>query len=184
MLKRLQAHGLITRSRSATDERTMQVELTTEGPQPAPPGAEGSARGGRAARRRSANSSTLRRPRRHQRRRTGRRLRRRAGPMATRPLATRRRDRSLRESIRDRIRNGLTGSAATPAHFIHSMTALLPVYAGVALLLPGSPAYRAAALVLAVVLALVDSFAFLAANTCRRPAQRYRRRGSAARAAW
>jgi MarR family transcriptional regulator, organic hydroperoxide resistance regulator len=31
MLKRLQALGLITRSRSATDERTMQVELTTKG---------------------------------------------------------------------------------------------------------------------------------------------------------
>src|ERR1700682_5249391 len=31
MLKRLQALGFITRSRSATDERTMQVELTTKG---------------------------------------------------------------------------------------------------------------------------------------------------------
>src|SRR5258708_35904337 len=31
MLKRLQALGLITRLRSATDERTMQVELTTKG---------------------------------------------------------------------------------------------------------------------------------------------------------
>ena len=31
MLKRLQALGLITRLRSATDERTMQVELTTNG---------------------------------------------------------------------------------------------------------------------------------------------------------
>lgn len=31
MLKRLQALGLITRLRSAADERTMQVELTTEG---------------------------------------------------------------------------------------------------------------------------------------------------------
>src|ERR1700741_2877301 len=31
MLKRLQAFGLITRLRSATDERTMQVELTTKG---------------------------------------------------------------------------------------------------------------------------------------------------------
>jgi hypothetical protein len=39
------------------------------------------------------------------------------------------------------------------------MLAFLAVYAGVALLPPGSPAFRAAALVLAVVLALVDSFA-------------------------
>jgi MarR family transcriptional regulator, organic hydroperoxide resistance regulator len=31
MLKRLQAHGLITRTRSATDERTTHVELTTKG---------------------------------------------------------------------------------------------------------------------------------------------------------
>src|SRR3954464_7166961 len=31
MLKRLQALGLITRLRSATDERTMHVELTTKG---------------------------------------------------------------------------------------------------------------------------------------------------------
>jgi DNA-binding MarR family transcriptional regulator len=31
MLKRLQALGLITRLRSATDERTMQVELTSKG---------------------------------------------------------------------------------------------------------------------------------------------------------
>ena len=31
MLKRLQAQGLITRSRSATDERTTQVELTPKG---------------------------------------------------------------------------------------------------------------------------------------------------------
>ena len=31
MRKRLQALGLITRLRSATDERTMQVQLTTKG---------------------------------------------------------------------------------------------------------------------------------------------------------
>ena len=80
-------------------------------------------------------------------------------------------DRSLRESIRDWVRNGLTGSAATP-HFIYSMTAFLPVYAGVALVLPGSPAHRAAALVLAVLLALADSLAFIAIS--RRPVQRYR----------
>jgi hypothetical protein len=83
--------------------------------------------------------------------------------------------RPLPESIRDRIRNDLTSSAATPGHLVRSMLAFLAVYAGVALLLlPGSPAIRAAALVLAVVLALVDSFAFIAMNTQRRPAQRYR----------
>jgi hypothetical protein len=81
-------------------------------------------------------------------------------------------DRSLRKSIRDWVRNGLTGSAATPAHFIYSMTAFLPVYAGVALVLPGSPAHRAAALVLAVLLALADSLSFIAIS--RRPVQRYR----------
>jgi hypothetical protein len=81
--------------------------------------------------------------------------------------------RLLPESIGDRIRNDLTGSAATPGHLMRSMLAFLAVYAGVALL-SGSPAFRAAALVLAVVLALVDSFAFIAMNTQRRPAQRYR----------
>ena len=83
-------------------------------------------------------------------------------------------DRPLPESIRDRIRNDLTSSAATPGHLVRSMLAFLAVYAGVALLLPGSPAIRAAALVLAAVWALVDSFAFIAMNTQRRPAQRYR----------
>ncbi|MCW2689296.1 MAG: rane protein [Mycobacterium sp.] len=82
-------------------------------------------------------------------------------------------DRPLPENTLDQIRNDLTGSAATPGHLIRSMLALLPAYAGVALLLPGSPAFRAAALVLAVVLALVDSFAFVAMNTQRRPAPRY-----------
>jgi hypothetical protein len=85
--------------------------------------------------------------------------------------------RPLPESIGDRIRNDLTGSAATPGHLIRSMLAFLAVYAGVAVLLPGSPAFRAAALVLAVVLALVDSFAFIAMDTQRRPAQRYRAEG-------
>jgi hypothetical protein len=79
----------------------------------------------------------------------------------------------LPESLRDRIRNDLNSSAATPGHIMRSMLAFLAVYAGVALLLPGSPAFRAAALVLAVVLALVDSFAFIAMNAQRRPAQRY-----------
>ncbi|MDX6217200.1 MAG: hypothetical protein QOG99_2784 [Frankiales bacterium] len=82
--------------------------------------------------------------------------------------------RPLPESISDRIRNDLTGSTATPGHLMRSVLAFLAVYAGVALLLPGSPAIRAAALVLAVVLALVDSFAFINMNTQRRPAQRYR----------
>jgi hypothetical protein len=83
--------------------------------------------------------------------------------------------RPLPESIGDRIRNDLTGSTATPGHLIRSMLAFLAVYAGVALLLlPGSPAIRAAALVLAVFLALVDSFACSAMDTQRRPAQRYR----------
>src|SRR5258705_10292076 len=80
----------------------------------------------------------------------------------------------LPENICDQVRNDLTGSAATPGHLIRSMLAFLAVYAGVALLLPGSPAFRAAALVLAGLLALVDSRAFIAMNTRRRPAQRYR----------
>jgi hypothetical protein len=83
--------------------------------------------------------------------------------------------RPLPESIRYRIRNDLASSAATPGHLMRSMLAFLVVYAGIALLLlPGSPAIRAAALALAVVLALVDSFACIAMNTQRRPAQRYR----------
>jgi hypothetical protein len=56
------------------------------------------------------------------------------------------------------------------------MIAFLAVYAGLALLLlPGSPAFRAAALMLAVVLALVDSFVFVAVSTKRRPAQQQKR---------
>jgi Family of unknown function (DUF5313) len=70
--------------------------------------------------------------------------------------------RPLPESIGDRIRNNLTGSAATPAHLIRSMIPFLAVYAGFALLLPGSLALRVVALVLAVVLALVDSLVFIA----------------------
>jgi hypothetical protein len=81
-------------------------------------------------------------------------------------------DRSLPESIREWVRNGLTGGTARPVHLIHSITAFLPAYAAVALVLPGSPAFRDAALVLAVLLALVDSFAFIAlsrhsARRCR-----------------
>jgi hypothetical protein len=68
----------------------------------------------------------------------------------------------------------VTGSAATPGHFMSSMTAFLPTYAGVALVLPWSPAHRAAALVPAVLLAVVDSFASLAIS--RRLAQRHRAR--------
>jgi hypothetical protein len=82
--------------------------------------------------------------------------------------------RPLPESLRDRIRNELNSGAATPGRLMRSMLAFLAVYAGVALLLPGSPAFRAAALVLAVVLALVDSLACIAMDTQRRPAQRYR----------
>ena len=74
----------------------------------------------------------------------------------------------------DQIRNDPTGSAATAGHRGRSMLAFLAVYAGFALLLPGSPAFRGAALALAVVLGLVDSFAFIAMTTQRRPAQRYR----------
>jgi hypothetical protein len=83
-------------------------------------------------------------------------------------------DRPFLESFRDWVRNELTGSTATPGHLIRSMIAFLPVYAGVALLVRGSPALRAAALVLAVLLALVDSFAFIALSrrggTCVRAA--------------
>jgi hypothetical protein len=62
-------------------------------------------------------------------------------------------------------RNDLTGSSsATPGHLMRSMIAFLAVYAGVALLLPGALALRGAALVLAVLLALVDSLAFIAMN--------------------
>ena len=80
--------------------------------------------------------------------------------------------RPLPESLRDQIRNDLTSSTATPGHLMRSMLAFPAVYAGVALLLPGSPTFRAAALVLAVVLALVDSFACIAMTTQHRPAQR------------
>jgi hypothetical protein len=60
--------------------------------------------------------------------------------------------RPLPESIRDQIRNDLTSSAATTGDLMGSMLAFLAVYASVALLLlPGSPAIRAAALVLVVV---------------------------------
>jgi hypothetical protein len=75
----------------------------------------------------------------------------------------------LPENICDQVRNDLTGSTATPGHLIRSMIAFLPVYVVVALLL-SPPVLRAAVLVLAVLLALVDSFAFIALS--RRLAQR------------
>jgi hypothetical protein len=78
-------------------------------------------------------------------------------------------DRSFLESFRDWVRNDLTGSTATPGHLIRSMIAFLPAYVVVALLL-SPPVLRAAVLVLAVLLALVDSFAFIALS--RRLAQR------------
>jgi hypothetical protein len=78
-------------------------------------------------------------------------------------------DRSFLESFRDWVRNGLTGSTATPGHLIRSMIAFLPAYVVVALLL-SPPVLRVAVLVLAVLLALVDSFAFIALS--RRLAQR------------
>ena len=78
--------------------------------------------------------------------------------------------RPLPESIGDRIQNDPTASAATPGQLIRSMLAFLAVYAGVALLLlPGSPAIRAAALVLAVVLALVDSSWRSLTHSCSSP---------------
>jgi Family of unknown function (DUF5313) len=80
-------------------------------------------------------------------------------------------DLSLPESMGDRVQNDLTGSTATPGCLIRSITAFLPAYAAVALVLPGSPAFRGAALVLAALLALVDSFAFIALS--RHLAQRY-----------
>ncbi len=81
-------------------------------------------------------------------------------------------DRALPESIGEWVRNDLKGSTARPVHLIRSITVFLPAYAAVALVLPGSPAFRAAALVLAVLLALVDSFAFIALK--RHLAQPYR----------
>ena len=44
-------------------------------------------------------------------------------------------DRSLPESIRDRVQNDLTGSTATSGRLIRSITAFLPAYAAVALVL-------------------------------------------------
>jgi hypothetical protein len=66
-------------------------------------------------------------------------------------------------------RNNPTGGPAMPRHLIRSVIAFRQVDAGVALLLPGSLALRGAALVLAVLLALVDSSGFIAMNARRRP---------------
>jgi hypothetical protein len=78
--------------------------------------------------------------------------------------------RKLPDSMRDWVRNDLTGDAALARHLFRAMVPFLPVFAA-ALLLPGPFVLRGASLLLAVILALIYAFAFMDMNRRRRLAQ-------------
>jgi hypothetical protein len=70
--------------------------------------------------------------------------------------------------MREWVRNDLTGNFAIPRHLFRSMIPFLPVFAGIFLLLPGSPVLRGSAVLLPLILALIYSFAFMPMNRRRR----------------
>ena len=74
----------------------------------------------------------------------------------------------LPDSMRDWVGNDLTGDFAIPRHLFRSMLPFLPVFVGIYVLLPGSPALRGAAVLLPVLLSLVYAFAFMPMNRRRR----------------
>jgi hypothetical protein len=78
--------------------------------------------------------------------------------------------RKLPESMQDWVRNDLTGEAAIPRHLFRSMVPLLPIFTA-ALFLPGPPVVRTSTILLAVLLALIYSFAFMDMNRRRRLSQ-------------
>jgi hypothetical protein len=73
--------------------------------------------------------------------------------------------------MRDWVRSDLAGEHAVARHLVRSMVPFLPVFAGIALLLPGSAMLRIAAVLLAVFLGLIYAFAFMDLNRRRRLAQ-------------
>jgi Flp pilus assembly protein TadB len=79
--------------------------------------------------------------------------------------------RKLPDSMRDWVRNDLTGDAALARHLFRAMVPFLPVFAAVVLLLPGPFVLRGASLLLALILALIYAFAFRDMNRRRRLAQ-------------
>ncbi len=76
--------------------------------------------------------------------------------------------RALPADMRDWVRNDLTGDHAIARHMFRAMVPFLPVFVAIGLLLPGSVALRIAAVALAVILALIYSFAFMDLNRQRR----------------
>ena len=76
----------------------------------------------------------------------------------------------LPDDMRDWVRNDLTGDHAVVRHLVRSMVPFLPVFAA-GLLVPGALALRSACVLLAVILGLIYSFAFMDMNRRRRLSQ-------------
>jgi hypothetical protein len=79
--------------------------------------------------------------------------------------------RKLPDSMREWVRNDLTGEAALPRHLFRSMVPFIPVFAAALLLPPGPLVLRGACVLLALILALIYSFAFMDMNRRRRLTQ-------------
>ena len=76
----------------------------------------------------------------------------------------------LPDNMRDWVRNDLTGDHAVVRHLARSMVPFLPIFAA-GLVVPGALALRSACVLLAVILALIYSFAFMDMNRRRRLSQ-------------
>lgn len=75
--------------------------------------------------------------------------------------------RTLPPSMREWVRNDLTGDRAVPRHLIRSMVPFVPLFAA-GFLLPGPIALRGAVVLLGVLLALFYSAAYMEPNRKRR----------------
>lgn len=75
--------------------------------------------------------------------------------------------RTLPPSMRDWVRNDLTGDRAVPRHLLRSMVPFLPLFAA-GFLLPGPLALRGAVVLLGLLLALFYSAAYMEPNRQRR----------------
>jgi Flp pilus assembly protein TadB len=78
--------------------------------------------------------------------------------------------RKLPDGMRDWVRNDLTGEHALARHLFRSMVPFLPVFVA-GLLVPGPLVLRVACVLLALILALIYSFAFMDMNRRRRLSQ-------------
>ncbi len=78
--------------------------------------------------------------------------------------------RKLPDDLHDWVRNDLTGDHAVARHLFRSMVPFLPIFVA-GLLVPGPLVLRAACVLLAVILALIYSFAFMDMNRRRRLSQ-------------